>query len=214
VHLALAALVLWRGAELLGPGAGGAGPRGGGGGTGGERAVTWFNLPPPSTPRMLDVPAAPVIVVPTVVLPDPVKLDVTPVSLTPDPTPAQPEPVVATSQTGTGGQGPGTGGGQGTGTGPGTGAAAGPGSGGEGGYIFPAVAKGVILPAECARGEFQVRFWVEANGRVSRVDVVPPPKDAGCRREMMERMRAYQFRPATTRDGQPVASIFQIRLVH
>jgi hypothetical protein len=42
----------------------------------------------------------------------------------------------------------------------------------------------------------------------------PAPRDAGCRREMTERMMGYKFRPAATRDGQPVASIFRIQLEH
>jgi hypothetical protein len=158
------------------------------------------------------MPALPTVVPPPLTLPDPVTIDVPAVQLA---APPAATPTAAASSAGvTGGQGPGSGGGQGTGTGPGTGADAGPGSGGEGGYILPAFVKGVILPAECARGDFLVRFWVEVDGRVSRVEVNPPPKAAGCRREMMERMKAYQFRPATTRDGQPVASIYQIRLVH
>ena len=210
-HVAVAVLVLWRGAALM-AGGGGTGPRGGGGG-GGRPVVTWFTLPAGAVPQAVDMPAAPTIVVPTMVLPDPVKIDVPPLeAIAP---PVAPPPPVAGSGTGTTGgpgQGPGSGGGQGTGTGPGSGSDAGPGSGGEAGYI-PADVRGLIVPPDCAKGRFLVRFWVEADGRVSQVDVDPPLRDNGCRREMLEKMKAYRFRPAT-RNGQPVASVFPIRLTH
>lgn len=210
-HVAIAVLVLWRGAALLQGGGGGTGPRGGGGG-GGRPAVTWFTIPAGAAPQAFDVPPAPTVTVPTVALPDPVKIDVPPLEAI-----APPPPAAATAGTGTGttggpGQGPGSGGGQGTGTGPGSGSDAGPGSGGEAGYI-PADVRGLIVPPDCVRGEYLVRFWVEADGRVSHVEVTPPLKDAGCRRDMLTQMRAYKFRPAT-RDGLRVASVFPIRLVH
>jgi hypothetical protein len=190
-HVAVAFLVLWRGAALLAGGGGGTGARGGGGG-GGRPAVTWFTLPTASAPVALDMP---------------------PLEPTPVPPPvAPPTTGTSTGTTGGPGQGPGSGGGQGTGTGPGSGSDAGPGSGGEAGYI-PADVRGLIVPPDCAKGRFLVRFWVEADGRVSRVDVDPPPRDTGCRREMLAQMKAYRFRPAT-RSGQPVASVYPIRLIH
>ena len=211
-HVAVAFLVLWRGAALLAGGGGGTGARGGGGG-GGRPAVTWFTLPTASAPVALDMPPAPVVTVPIVALPDPVKIDVPPLEPTPVPPPvAPPTTGTSTGTTGGPGQGPGSGGGQGTGTGPGSGSDAGPGSGGEAGYI-PADVRGLIVPPDCAKGRFLVRFWVEADGRVSRVDVDPPPRDTGCRREMLAQMKAYRFRPAT-RSGQPVASVYPIRLIH
>lgn len=212
-HLAVAVLVLWRGAALLEGGGGGTGPRGGGGGEGGGRpVVTWFTLPTASAPLALDMPPAPVVTVPIVALPDPVKIEVPSLDPTLVLPPAAAAPAGTTTGTTSGpGQGPGSGGGQGTGSGPGSGSDAGPGSGGEAGYILADV-QGLVTPPDCAHGEFLVRFWVEADGRVSRVDVTPLPKDAGCRREMQARMTAYKFRPAT-RNGQPVASVFPIRLV-
>ena len=207
-HVAIAVLVLWRGAALLEGGGGGTGPRGGGGG-GGRPAVTWFTIPAASAPQALDVPTAPAVTVPTLALPDPVKIDMPPIAVAP-PAPAATGTNIGTS--GGPGQGPGSGGGQGAGTGPGRGNDVGPGSGGEAGYI-PADVRGLIVPPDCARGEYLVRFWVEADGRVSSVEVTPPPKDAGCRRDMLTQMRAYKFRPAT-RDGQRVPSVFPIRLVH
>ena len=209
VHATIAVLVLWRGAALLQGGGGGTGPRGGGGG-GGRTTVTWFTIPAASAAEALEVPAPPAVTVPTIALPDPVKIDVALLAA------IAPQTTVAAGTgdgtTGGAGQGPGSGGGQGAGTGPGRGNDVGPGSGGEAGYI-PADVRGLIVPPDCARGEYLVRFWVEADGRVSHVEVTPPPKDAGCRRDMLTQMRAYKFRPAT-RDGLHVASVFPIRLVH
>jgi hypothetical protein len=72
----------------------------------------------------------------------------------------------------------------------------------------------VLLPADCARGRFTVRFWVEADGSVSRVSVEPPPKGGNCRREMQDKMLGYQFLPARTRDGRTVAYVYQVQLQH
>ncbi len=216
-HVTIAFLVLWRGAALLEGGGGGSGPRGGGGG-GGRPVVTWFTLPPGSAPQALDVPAAPAVTVPTVALPDPVKIDI------PDLTPTAPPPAAAVPVgTGSGtsggpGQGPGSGGGQGTGTGPGSGSEAGPGSGGAAGYILPATPRWAIFPPPGAptavRGHaHQVRFWVTADGRVTRVEVTPPIKDAGYRRQFNERMMGYLFTPAATRDGRRVEYVASVTVI-
>ena len=211
-HVAIAILVLWRGAALFeGGGGGGTGPRGGGGG-GGRPAVSWFALPTPSSARAETAPQAPAVTVPTVAPPppvaEPVKLELPPptVSITP---PA----AVGTGDGTTGGpgQGPGTGGGTGTGTGTGTGADAGPGSGGSASDIFAATPRWAIMappgaPRD-ARGRHEVRFWVTADGRVTRIEVTPPIKDSGYRREFTERMMGYLFNPATTRDGRHVEYI-------
>ncbi|MGH7529415.1 MAG: energy transducer TonB, partial [Gemmatimonadales bacterium] len=116
------------------------------------------------------------------------------------------------------GQGPGTGGGRGTGTGTGLGADQGPGSGGEAGYIFPASPRWTIFPPpgapRDARGRRHVvRFWVTADGRVTRVEVTPPIEDGDYRREFIARMMAYQFAPATTRDGRRVASVASVTVI-
>ena len=211
VHVAIAVLVLWRGAALFeGGGGGGSGPRGGGGG-GGRPAVSWLALPnPPASRAEAVVP----LQVPTVTVPaaaplvEPVKLDLPPptVAITP---PA----AVGTGDGTTGGpgQGPGSGGGTGTGTGTGTGSDAGPGSGGNASDIFAATPRWAIMappgaPRE-ARGRHEVRFWVTADGRVVKIEVTPPIKDSGYRREFTERMMGYLFNPATTRDGRHVESI-------
>jgi len=214
-HVAIAILVLWRGAALFeGGGGGGTGPRGGGGG-GGRPAVSWFALPTSSSARAETAPQTPAVTVPTVAPPppvtDPVKLELPPptVSITP---PA----AVGTGDGTTGGpgQGPGTGGGTGTGTGTGTGSDAGPGSGGNASDIIAATPVWAIMapsgaPRE-ARGPHEVRFWVTADGRVTKIDVRPPIKDGGYRREFTERMMGYLFKPATTRDGRRVEYIASI----
>jgi periplasmic protein TonB len=210
-HVLIAVLVLWRGAVLFeSGGGGGSGPRGGGGG-GGRPAVSWVALPTLASAQA-PAPATPppAVTVPTVAEPltDPVKLDV-------------PQPIVATAPSaapapvGTGdgtaggpGSGPGSGGGKGTGTGTGTGSDAGPGSGGSASDIFAPTPRWAIMappgaPQE-ARGRHEVRFWVTAEGRVARVEVNPPIKDSGYRREFTERMMGYVFNPATTRDGRHV----------
>jgi hypothetical protein len=214
--LAIAVLVLWRGAALFEQGGGGGeGPRGGGGG-GGRPAVSWFALPAASAPQAQDIPAAPAVTVPAlaVPLPDPVKIDVPLSSIV---APAAPVGTGA-GTTGGPGQGPGTGGGQGTGTGPGKGADSGSGSGGDASYIFPASPRWTIFPPpgapRDARGRrYEVRFWVTAEGRVTRVEVTPAIKDAGYRREFTERMMGYLFNPATTRDGRRVDYIASVTVI-
>jgi len=215
-HVTIAILVLWRGAALLGGGGGGSGPRGGGGG-GGRPAVSWFALPSFSTPQAHDVPAPPAVTVPTVAVPapEPVKIDVPPqiVVITP---PAAVGTGAGTS--GGPGQGPGTGGGKGLGAGTGIGADSGAGSGGNAGDIFPASPRWTIFPPpgapRDARGRrHEVRFWVTAEGRVTRVEVSPPIKDSGYRREFTERMMGYLFNPATTRDGRRVDYIASVTVI-
>src|SRR5262245_16639165 len=139
VHIAIAALVIWRGAVLVeSGGGGGSGPRGGGGG-GGRPELSWIALP---IPELAHAEAGrptppPAVTVPTVAMPlaEPVKIEV-----------SHAPPVLATTvpvavgtgdgTTGGPGSGPGSGGGAGTGTGTGSGSDNGPGSGGKSGDIF------------------------------------------------------------------------------
>ena len=216
-HVSIAILVLWRGAALFEGGSGsGPGPRGGGGG-GGRPAVSWFALPSVAVSEAHDLPAVPAVSVPTVAVPltEPVKIDV------PVPTVVITPPAAIGTSAGTSGgpgQGPGAGGGTGTGTGPGVGADSGSGSGGGPGYIFPASPRWTIFPPPGAPREVrgrrhEVRFWVSAEGRVTRVEVTPPIKDAGYRREFTERMMGYLFNPATTRDGRHVDFVASVTVI-
>ena len=204
-HITIAILVLWRGAALFEGGGGGSGPRGGGGG-GGRPAVSWFALPATSAAQAHDIPQPPAVTVPTIALPapEPVKIDVPPPAVVIAPPPSAPVGTGA-GTTGGAGQGPGSGGGRGTGTGTGVGADSGAGSGGNASDIIPAAPKWAIIPPDgMPRGRHEVRFWVTADGLVTRVEVTPPIKDADYRREFTKRMMGYLFNPATTRDGRHI----------
>ena len=202
VSIALHALILfaflWRTTDIFGGGHG-PGPRGGGGG--GRPAATFFTLPPPSgPPQQFEVPAVPVVAVSDIPLPDPVQLDLPQVTVPREVAPVGQGP----------GSGPGTGGGQGTGVGPGTGSDVGPGTGGGGDYIQRADMRGVIVPPDCLHGQYRVRFWVSVEGRVTRVEMTPPVGNLDCRRQTIERMMGYRFRPAKNRDGQLIPDIAEL----
>jgi hypothetical protein len=59
---------------------------------------------------------------------------------------------------------------------------------------------------------YHVKFWVAADGRVTRVDVDPPIVAAGYGREFQQHMMAYRFYPAHTRDGRNVAYVATVPL--
>jgi len=128
-------------------------------------------------------------------------------------------PVPTTAALGGGGGNAG-GGAAGRGTGPGaaTGSGVGSGTGDEAGYIFPASPRTAILPplakvpGSVAGRTYRVKFWVSIEGRVTRVDVVPPIADAAYGREFQQRMMAYQFYPAHTRDGRNVTYVVTVPL--
>jgi hypothetical protein len=52
---------------------------------------------------------------------------------------------------------------------------------------------------------FRVHFWVDAGGRVTRVDVTPAIPDAEYRKQFVQLMYQYTFAPALRPDGTPVA---------
>jgi len=215
-HGLLVALVFWRGAELLAGGGKGAGPRGGGGGGG---AMRFFVLAASAAPKATDISsAAAKVPVRSVPLPDPTMLALPKVMAPPAPvTPAAP----AGTTDGTGGNtgsGPGSGGGQGTGTGPGVGTDSGPGTGGGDGYTMVASPRWSLLPPvgapKSVRGHrLTVTFWISADGTVTRVAVDPPIADADYAKAFMDRMRGFQFNPATTRDGRRVSAIANFTVV-
>jgi hypothetical protein len=91
----------------------------------------------------------------------------------------------------------------------------GPGTGDAGGYIFRASPRELLQPPRHAPGVVagrwvRVRFWVGADGRVTRVEVDPPIPDAAYGREFQQRMMAYVFYPAHTRDGRMIADVVTI----
>src|SRR6266545_4587528 len=90
-------------------------------------------------------------------------------------------------------------------------------SGGGGDYIIASPRTAILpplakVPGSVAGHTYHVRFWVSAEGQVTRVEVEPPITDAGYSREFQQRMLAYQFYPARTRDGRNVASVVTVPL--
>lgn len=184
---------------------------GGGGGTGGDVAFIIPPAAPPAPAPEVPVPEVVPTVVPQVVpTPDPV------IELPPVPVPVPTAPGTA----GSAGTGGGSGGGAGTGQGPGTGAGTGPGSGGGAGGGLggggragsPPTSRTFIVPPIDAprslRGRtVDVTFHVDATGRVTDIDVVPPIADRGYARKFDEAMRGFRFRPARDGDGSPVAGV-------
>jgi hypothetical protein len=205
-HAAFIAWILWPQLTFHEGTAGGPGERGGGGG---DAAPRFFALAAPSSPVAVDlpVPHEQVVRLPVPVMAQPlVRIEAPRFDVNASVVLAS----AAIPASGSGGEGPGSGGGRGTGTGAGSGADQGPGSGGEGGYIVPPKLVGMILTPDCLRGQFAVKFWVGADGQVSRVESDPVPRDAGCRREFLARLREYRFEPAKTLDGRAIASVYPI----
>lgn len=214
IHALIVALLVVRGRELLHPAPGGLGPSGAGGSDG--ATVNFFTVPARG-PAAVDLPASPPVNVADLPVLRQVKLDLPQLELPRATLPAPPAAGLV-GASGTLGQGPGAGGGQGTGIGTGAGADEGPGTGGEGGYIFVASPRTAILPplakvpGSVAGRTYRVRFWVAADGRVTRVEVDPPIAEARYGREFQQRMMAYRFYPARTRDGLTVPSVVTVPL--
>jgi hypothetical protein len=88
--------------------------------------------------------------------------------------------------------------------------AGGAGVGRGGNEVFPPQARYSILPPlprpASVRGKtFRVHFWVDAQGKVTRVDVNPPIPDGEYRKQFVQLMYQYTFAPALRPDGTPVA---------
>jgi hypothetical protein len=218
VHTAIIVGLVWLGHDVLSGGAGGPGEQGGGGGRAGAgRTFTLFTLPALDPAPATELPPAPRVIPPPLAsIPTDLAVPTFEIPREALSAPAPAATPVSTTGGGTGGTGGGTGGRDGPGTGPGSGAAQGPGTGGEGGYIFPASPRWTIVPPGSppagVRGQtYVVKFWVSIDGRVTRVEVDPPIRDAAYRREFMDRMKEYLFNPATS-NGQRVASVFSIRI--
>lgn len=185
------------------------GPRGGGGGAGGS--VRLVDLPAAAAPA----PAAPVQqpVVHTVPPPQPdPAITLPPPTLKPLSMTVAPALASVATANGTAGQGPGTGGGTGAGLGPGVGNDSGPGRGGNGGVASIPYARTLLVPPRCVHGDFTLRFWVEADGSVSKMSVEPQLKDGACRGEVLDKMKGFQFLPARTRDGRAVPAVFTMTM--
>lgn len=193
------------------------GPGQGGGGGGGGRKIRYVELPPspPAAIASRRSQQAPETEPVELVLPEP-ELEVT-ASVSrqfemPLPTieVVQLETVGPGMGTGGGpGSGSGSGGGIGTGRGSGVGAGTGPG-GGEGGPVLAPEPRSILYPFEEAPADikgrqFNIRFWVDARGQVTKVEVEPRIRDAAFLKKLLERMYQWMFYPARTLDGRPVA---------
>jgi len=220
VHAGLLAALWWPAKSLLdsGGGGGGIGPRGGGGGGGRSLssviALEAYAAPAQPEPEPEPEEPVPPIAVENIPTPEVMSLDELARIEVPH---GATDALVPGAGAGTGGgpgSGTGTGGGSGSGSGTGVGTGQGPGSGGDDSYILLATPRGIILPPECVSpgSRFQVRFWVAADGRVTDVEIQPPPRDKSCRRDFEVRMRGYRFEPAKTREGAAVASIYPITI--
>jgi hypothetical protein len=149
----------------------------------------------------------------------------------PSPEPVQPVPVdtpVTQPSTGevnavvgdsAGGTGAGTGGGTGGGVGPGTGPGTGPdvGGGGAGGAGTGPQQKRWVIPPENSPKELRgkairVTFWVDAAGKVQKVELDPEIRDRGYAKKFLEAMMNYEFRPARGPDGLPMPGKTEITI--
>jgi hypothetical protein len=200
-HAAIIGALVTRGRELLG--------RGGGSRAQGEARVNFFAIPA-SGPAARDMALPPRLTLSDLSVLRRIRVDLPPLEL---PRATLPPPTVALD--GGGGNAGAQGGGRSTGLGA-TGVGVGPGTGGEAGYIVPAAPRTANVPplgkvpGSVAGRTYRVTFWVSADGRVTRVEVDPPIADAEYGREFQQRMMAYRFYPAHTRDGRSVANVVTI----
>lgn len=199
VHLAVLLLLVWL-AGRPGPPAGVPAPSGPAGG--GVGRISYLALPALQAPTAADQTrepqrrSRPAVQVQVQDLPTSATVaDVVPLTL------------LGVGPRGDSGSGVGRGGGPG---GAGGAGGSGTGSGGGGGEVFPPQARYSILPPlprpSSVRGKtFRVHFWVDAGGRVTRVDVSPSIPDAEYRKQFVQLMYQYTFVPALRPDGTPVA---------
>lgn len=216
IHIILLGALIWPadGTVDQGPRAGDPGPRGGGGGGGGPEIRYIALQSAPAAPERVDLPI--VREVPREIpLPTPTVRDIKP-TVTVNAELRRPETRLLARRIGAGpgsgggaGAGTGTGGGTGSGEGTGTGSGKGPGTGGDGGDVFPPSVRYTYLPplphpSELQGKTFHVRFFVDENGRVTRVVVDPQIGDADYRKKFLDVMRRFRFKPASLTDGTAV----------
>jgi hypothetical protein len=203
VHAMIIGALVIRGRDILGRGQGGSRAPG-------ATRVNFFAIPA-GAPAAVEM-ALP----PRLTLSDLSALRRIHVELPPLELPQATVPVPTAALSGGGGTAGGGAGGRGTGPGAAAGAGVGSGTGDEAGYIFPAAPRRANVPSlgkvpgSVAGHTYRVKFWVSAEGRVTRVEVDPPIADAAYGREFQQRMMAYQFYPAHTRDGRSVANVVTI----
>ncbi|MEO6067448.1 MAG: hypothetical protein ABJB33_02375 [Gemmatimonadota bacterium] len=176
-----------------------------GGGGGGARYISLPALrPPPAAARAVAVET------PVVNAPVTVPTELPPPTPAPDSVP-KPQPPSTAGGTGTA-TGPGQRGGAGGGQGTGTGGGAGPGTGG-GERGTPPTPRQMLFPPldgtpKALRGKSViVRFFVNVDGRVDRVETIPVIQDGKFGRELESLMKSFRFHPARDSLGAIVAGI-------
>jgi hypothetical protein len=187
----------------------------GGGGGAGEQYIALPALRPETQTATTPV----VKPVETPVVPPPV---ITPTEI-PPPTPApdsvpQPQTQSSPDQAGaagsqTGGAGGGSGGGNNGGNGPGTGSGAGAGPGGSLRGTPPRDRRFVSppldgIPRELRGAVLTVQWFVDADGRVDRIETTPPLGNSAYSRRFEEAMLAWVFVPGRDSIGRAVPSIY------
>ena len=75
-----------------------------------------------------------------------------------------------------------------------------------------AIAPPAGAPRNVRGRRYEVRFWVAADGQVTRIEVTPEIENESYRRKFIERMMATQFIPATS-DGQPIDFVTTITII-
>jgi protein TonB len=198
---------------------GGPGPAGGGGGGGAER-ITYVELPtyeptalaaprPSATEQLRFNPEQPSVR--QIPLPE-LRLNLQ----RPTQTIARVSAVGSDRGTGGGpGRGPGSGGGRGTGLGTGIGSHVGPGTGDNQPYVYAPEPRSitfpiVTVPRQLRGQELTIHFWVDARGRVTKVEVEPPIRDRAYRDALRETLLGWSFYPARTASGAAVAGEMEI----
>jgi hypothetical protein len=201
VHAAVVGALVIYGRELLGRGEGGSSPSR-------DARVNFFTIPA-RAPAAVDMALPPRLTLFDLSALRRIQVELPPVVLPQATLPLPMAPLAAGGEVG---------GGRGTALGAAAGAGMGSGTGDEASYIFPASPRTAILPplarvpGSVAGRTYRVRFWVSVDGRVTRVDVEPPMADAAYGREFQQRMMAYQFYPAHTRDGRNVTYVVTVPL--
>ncbi len=223
VHAALLIAVMWTGDRasdnLVGAG-GGAGPQGGG--AGGSQ-ITYVELPAfvtPSPRREEPVPPrARDVSIPKPQLRD-IPKESRPLNLRrpTGPIVAGIDPVRGAGSGAGSGTSSGSGRGAGTGRGTGIGSGQGTGTGGSGiAGLGPTLQQALIPPSDWpdeVRGQaYKVRFWVDEQGKVTRVEVEPRIADSAYRNKFLDKMREYVFSPARRSDGTPIPASVEIQIL-
>jgi len=205
LHVVIIGALVIRGREILGRGQGGSRASG-------EARVNFFAIPA-GAPAVVEMALSPRLTLSDLSALRRIHVELPPLEL-----PQATLPVPTVTPSGGGGTAGGGAGGRGTGPGAAAGSGVGSGTGDEASYIFPASPRTAILPplarvpGSVAGRTYRVKFWVSVEGRVTRVDVVPPIADAAYGREFQQRMMAYQFYPAHTRDGRNVTYVVTVPL--